>query len=79
MILPHHCTTQCRNPEDNVLNLHYREYLKSRAQEVEAAEFEFLTVCFEISGAVYPRVKRPGCEAEHSPSPSTEVKNAWRY
>jgi hypothetical protein len=24
-------------------------------------------------------VKRPGCEADHSPSSSAEVKNAWSY
>jgi hypothetical protein len=26
-----------------------------------------------------PGVKRPGHEADHSPTPSTEVKNAWCY
>jgi hypothetical protein len=26
-----------------------------------------------------PRVKRPGCEADHSPPSSAEVKNAWSY
>jgi len=24
-------------------------------------------------------VKRAGCEADHSPQSSIEVKNAWRY
>jgi len=24
-------------------------------------------------------VKRPGCEADHSPPTSTEIKNAWNY
>jgi len=28
---------------------------------------------------LHPGVKRPGREAEHSPPPSTEVKDAWRY
>jgi len=26
-----------------------------------------------------PGVKRPGREADHSPPPSAEVKNAWSY
>jgi hypothetical protein len=25
-----------------------------------------------------PEVQRPGCEADHSPASSTEVKNEWR-
>jgi hypothetical protein len=28
-----------------------------------------------VPGAVYPGVKRPGCEVEHSPISSAEVKN----
>jgi hypothetical protein len=28
-----------------------------------------------VPGTIYPGVKRPGLEAEHSPSSSTEVKN----
>jgi hypothetical protein len=31
-----------------------------------------------LPGAVFLGVKRPGCEADHSPS-SAEVKNAWNY
>jgi hypothetical protein len=27
----------------------------------------------------FPGVKRPGCEADHSPLSSVEVKNAWSY
>jgi hypothetical protein len=30
-------------------------------------------------GALYLGVKRPGREADHSPLPSAEVKNAWSY
>jgi hypothetical protein len=29
--------------------------------------------------AVFPGVKRPGREADHSPPSSAEVKNAWSY
>jgi len=32
-----------------------------------------------VPGALSPEVKRPECEADHSPSSSFEVKNAWRY
>jgi len=32
-----------------------------------------------IPGALSPGVKRPGREADHSPSSSAEMKNAWRY
>jgi hypothetical protein len=32
-----------------------------------------------VPGALSLRVKRPGCEAEHSPPSSAEVKNAWSY
>ena len=28
---------------------------------------------------IFPEVKRPGHEVNHSPLPSTEVKNKWRY
>jgi hypothetical protein len=30
-----------------------------------------------VPGALFLRVKQPGCEADHSPSSSAEVKNAW--
>jgi hypothetical protein len=30
-----------------------------------------------VPGALSLRVERPGCEADHSPPPSAEVKNAW--
>jgi hypothetical protein len=30
-------------------------------------------------GGLFPRVNRPGREADHSPSSSDEVKNAWNY
>jgi hypothetical protein len=29
------------------------------------------------TGTVSPEVKRRGCEADHSPPPSAEVKNLW--
>jgi hypothetical protein len=32
-----------------------------------------------VPGALFPRVKQPGPEADHSPPPSAEVKNAWSY
>jgi hypothetical protein len=32
-----------------------------------------------VPGVLSPGVKRPLCEADHSPQPSTEVKNAWSY
>jgi hypothetical protein len=32
-----------------------------------------------VPGALSLWVERPRCEADHSPSPSTEVKNAWNY
>jgi hypothetical protein len=32
-----------------------------------------------VPGALSLGVKRPGCEADHSPAPSAEVKNAWIY
>jgi len=31
------------------------------------------------TGALSPGVKQPGHEADHSPLPSDEVKNAWCY
>jgi hypothetical protein len=31
------------------------------------------------SGALIPGRKWPGCEADHSPPSSAEVKNAWSY
>jgi hypothetical protein len=31
------------------------------------------------AGALSAGVKRPRREADHSPSPSAEFKNAWRY
>jgi hypothetical protein len=30
-------------------------------------------------GAFYPVVKQPGCEADHSPPTSAEVKKTWIY
>jgi hypothetical protein len=30
-------------------------------------------------GVSFLRLKRPGREADHSPPPSNEVKNAWSY
>jgi hypothetical protein len=30
-------------------------------------------------GGGFPRVKRSGCETDHSPPTSAEVKNAWNY
>jgi hypothetical protein len=32
-----------------------------------------------VPGAISLQVKRPGREADHSPPPSAEVKNAWSY
>jgi hypothetical protein len=32
-----------------------------------------------VAVALSPGVKRPGREADHSPSPIAEVKNAWSY
>jgi hypothetical protein len=32
-----------------------------------------------VRGSLSLGVKRPGCEADHSPPPSAEVKNAWSY
>ena len=32
-----------------------------------------------LLGALFPAVKRPGCEVDHSPPSSTEVKNEWNY
>jgi hypothetical protein len=32
-----------------------------------------------ILGAFSSEVKRPGCEADHPPPSSAEVKNAWHY
>jgi hypothetical protein len=31
------------------------------------------------TGDSFPRGKLPGCEADHSPPSSTEIKNAWSY
>jgi len=31
-----------------------------------------------VSEDLTPGVKRLGCEADHSPFPSAEMKNAWR-
>jgi len=32
-----------------------------------------------VAGALSLGVKRPRCEADHTPPPSAEVKNAWSY
>jgi hypothetical protein len=32
-----------------------------------------------VPGFLSLRVKRPGCEADHSPPSSAEIKNAWSY
>jgi hypothetical protein len=32
-----------------------------------------------VSGALSPGVNRLECEADHSPSYNTEVKNAWEH
>jgi hypothetical protein len=32
-----------------------------------------------VTGTLSQGVKRPGCEADHSPPFSAEVKNAWSY
>jgi hypothetical protein len=32
-----------------------------------------------VPGALSLGTKRPGCEADHSPPSSAEVKNAWSY
>jgi hypothetical protein len=31
------------------------------------------------TGALSPRVNRPGCEGDHSPPSSADVTNAWSY
>jgi hypothetical protein len=31
------------------------------------------------TGSFYPEVKRPGCEADHSPPYSAKVKKKWSY
>jgi hypothetical protein len=31
------------------------------------------------TGDSFPRVKRPGCEADHSPPTNAEVKKTWTY
>jgi hypothetical protein len=31
------------------------------------------------TGALSPGIKRPGCEADHSPATSGEVKKMWTY
>jgi hypothetical protein len=42
------------------------------------SEFSRLPIQW-IRGALTLRIKRPGCEADHSPQSSAEVKNAWSY
>jgi hypothetical protein len=32
-----------------------------------------------VSGTLSPGVKRPGCEADHSPPTNAEVKKIWIY
>jgi hypothetical protein len=32
-----------------------------------------------VPGALSPGVKRPGCEADHSPTAGAEVKKMWIY
>jgi hypothetical protein len=32
-----------------------------------------------VTGTLYPRVKRPRPEADHSPPTSVEVKKTWMY
>jgi hypothetical protein len=32
-----------------------------------------------VAEALSPGIKRPGRDADHSPPPSAEVKNTWRY
>jgi hypothetical protein len=32
-----------------------------------------------VPGTLSPRIKRPGREADHSPTSRAEVKNAWSY
>jgi len=32
-----------------------------------------------VPGVVSPAIKRPECEADHSPQSSFEVKNVWSY
>jgi hypothetical protein len=32
-----------------------------------------------VPGALFLEVKQPGCEADHSPPFSAEVKNTWSY
>jgi hypothetical protein len=32
-----------------------------------------------VPGALSPRVKRPGCEVDHSPPTTAEVKKMWIY
>jgi hypothetical protein len=32
-----------------------------------------------VRGALSLGIKRPGCEADHSPPSSAEIKNAWSY
>jgi hypothetical protein len=32
-----------------------------------------------IQGALFLGIKRPGCEADHSPPSSAQVENAWSY
>ncbi|PNF25498.1 hypothetical protein B7P43_G05939, partial [Cryptotermes secundus] len=31
------------------------------------------------TGSTFPGVKQPGCEADHSPPTSAEVKKMWTY
>jgi len=40
---------------------------------------QILPVTYYRHSVLSPGVKRPGCEADHSPPSSAEVNNAWCY
>jgi hypothetical protein len=43
-------------------------------------ELKFHPISYPVgTEGSYPGVKRPGCEADHSPPTSAEVKKIWIY
>jgi hypothetical protein len=68
-------TTQCYIPEDITLHNHRSEYLNSYEYSVSRFVFVSMASYPICTGGDCPGVKRPGCEADYSPSSSAEVKN----
>jgi hypothetical protein len=67
------------------MNTEWSEFESRQGQEfsllyvIQTSSGAHPASCPMGAGALSPKVKRPGCEADHSPPTSAEIKKMWIY